>query len=162
MLSSKYGDTNYLKLDTILNLSSNLKQLVDSPTRLDPSQILEPIITILSKYYQTPLCLPPLDNDPSPSDHLIVFMKPIDSINNNPARKTKSLTFRPLPRSGINAMGKWIVQETWDSVCKAVNAHEKSSNLQNILLKNLNQQVLRNKQPVFTNESTGYKFIFCK
>ena len=99
LMSSKYksglhfilaGDTNELKLDSIINLSPNSKQVVNSPTR--GTKILDPIITTLSKFYQPPVCLPPLDNDPdkdgSPSDHKIVFMKPIDSINNNPGRKT--------------------------------------------------------------------------
>ena len=129
LLNSKYqsglffilaGDTNELKLDSILNLSPNLKQVVDSPTRLNPDQILDPIITNLSKYYQTPVVLPPLDNDPdkdgSPSDHLMPFMKPIDSINNNPARIKKAVTFRPLPKSGIESMGKWMVTEKWECV----------------------------------------------
>ena len=119
LLNSKYqsglffilaGDTNELKLDSILNLSPTLKQLVDSPTRLNPDQILDPIITNLSKYYQTPVCLPPLDNDPdkdgSPSDHLIVYMKPIDSMNNNPAWKKVAVKFRPLTDSGIRLMGQ--------------------------------------------------------
>jgi hypothetical protein len=87
LLNSKYqsglffilaGDTNELKLDSILNLSPNLKQLVSTPTRLDPDRILDPIITDLSKYYQNPICLPPLDNDPDkdgvPSDHLMPYM----------------------------------------------------------------------------------------
>ena len=75
------GDTNDLKLDPILDLSPNLKQLVTQPTRLNPPRILDPIITTLSKFYQTPECLPPLDPDPvsngSPADHLMVLMKPI-------------------------------------------------------------------------------------
>ena len=88
------GDTNDLKLNSILNLSPNFKQLVLSPTRMNPPKMLDPIITTLSKYYQTPLCIPPLDNDPakdgSPADHLIVYMKPVDSFNNNPARKKQN------------------------------------------------------------------------
>ena len=108
-LSSKYQsglyflmarDTNELKLDSILSLSPNLKQVVESPTRLNPPRILDPIITSLSIYYQKPICLPPLDNDPdkdgSPSDHLIVYMKPIDSMNNNPARKKVAVKFQGL------------------------------------------------------------------
>ena len=108
MLCSKYqsglhfilaGDTNDLKLDSIMYLSPKFKQVVSSPTRMNPPQILDPIITTLAAFYQTPICLPPLDNDPdkngSPSDHLIVYMKPIDSINNNPA-KIKKRTQAPL------------------------------------------------------------------
>ena len=83
--------------------------MVNSPTRQNPDQILDPIITNLSKYYQTPVCLPPLDNDPdktgSPSDHLMPFIKPVDSLTNNPSRQKKSVTFRPLPKAGIDKMG---------------------------------------------------------
>ena len=58
------------------------------------------------------------------------FMKPIDCINNNPARIKKVVTFRPLPKSGIADMGKWIVTEKWDCVTTAESAHEKASALQ--------------------------------
>ena len=62
------GDTNDLKLDSILNLSPNFKQLVDSPTRMNPPRILDPIITTLSVFYQKPICLPPLDPDPDKNE----------------------------------------------------------------------------------------------
>ena len=136
MLCSKYqsglhfilaGDTNDLKLDSILNLSPNLKQIVTSATQ--DTRILDPIITTLAKYYQSPVCLPPLDNDPDkngvPSDHKIVFMKAVDAINNNPARTKKAVKFWPLPESGIRDMGNWIVNYNWDPVMKAETAHEK-------------------------------------
>ena len=63
MLNSKYqdglhfilsGNTNDLKLDTILSLSPNMKQVVNCPTR--NTKILDPIITTLSKYFQSPVC----------------------------------------------------------------------------------------------------------
>ena len=69
-LSTKYqkglywviaGDTNDLKLDAILNLSPKFKSVVITPTRLNPDKILDNIITDLSSWYQTPVCLPPLD-----------------------------------------------------------------------------------------------------
>ena len=164
LLCSKYqnglyfilaGDTNELKLNSILNLSPNFKQCVSCPTRLDPPKILDPVITTLSKYYQEPVCLPPLDNDPDkdgkPADHLIVYMKPIDSLNNNPARRRKSVTFRPLPNSGIEAMGRWIVTEKWESVTEAVTANDKARNLQNLLLEKLNE-FLPMKNVQFTSE----------
>ena len=46
------GDSNKLKLEPILSLSPNFKQVVSSPTRMDPPKIPDPIITTLSKYYQ--------------------------------------------------------------------------------------------------------------
>ena len=71
-LSTKYGkglywmlagDTNDLKLDQILSLSPNLKSLVKKPTRLNPDNILDNIISDMGKWYQSPECLPPLDAD---------------------------------------------------------------------------------------------------
>ena len=53
---------------------------------MNPPAILDPVIMNLSQYYQNPLCLEPLDADPDKkgvkSDHRIVFVKPISSINN--------------------------------------------------------------------------------
>ena len=55
--------------------------------------MLDPLLTALSKFYQAPVGLPPLHPDPdkygAPSDHMIVYMKPINSFNNNPVRKVK-------------------------------------------------------------------------
>ena len=74
LLCSKYtdglffilaGDTNDLKLDPILNLSPNMKQVVSEFTRMNPPAMLDPILTTLSKFYQSLICLPPLDHDPS-------------------------------------------------------------------------------------------------
>ena len=77
-----------MKLDTVLNLDKRMKQIVQSPTRLNPPAILDPIITTLGSYYQIPVCLPPLDAEDgeSQSDHLTVVAEPISVINNKPAR----------------------------------------------------------------------------
>ena len=162
MLSAKYqsglhfilaGDTNDLKLDSILSLSPSLKQVVTSGTR--NGVILDPIITTLSGYYQSPVCLPPLDNDPDkngvPSDHMIVFMKPIDAINNNPARSIKVVTFRPLPESGVREMGNWIVSHDWGKIYRANTAHEKAEILQKTLLQKMDY-FLPEKTVKFTSE----------
>ena len=99
LLTAKYGDglhfilcadANHLDLSPILKLSQSMKQLVVTPTRMNPPSILDPIITTLGAWYQTPICLPALDADPGtggePSDHLIPLMRPINMINNKPAR----------------------------------------------------------------------------
>ena len=121
LLSTKYqkglhfiiaGDTNDLNLTPITNLSPNLHQIVRTPTRVDPvtgvEPILDPIITTLTPYYQTPQCLPPLDSDPEnngkPSDHRIVVVRPITSINNQCARSLRTIKSRPITESGITNM----------------------------------------------------------
>ena len=98
------GDTDDLKLDNILNLSANMQQHV-----LDPPAMLDPIMSTLGCYYQQPVCLPPLDADPdsngSPSDHLIVVMRPVDSVNNKPGRIIREVKVRPLTDSGLKNSG---------------------------------------------------------
>ena len=58
------GDSNDLKLDSILSLSPKMCQIVRKWTRFNPPAILDPVITTLSNYYQEPECLDPLDSDP--------------------------------------------------------------------------------------------------
>ena len=53
------GDTNDLKLDSILSLDSRFVQVVQKWTRIDPPAILDPVIMTLSKFYQEPVCLDP-------------------------------------------------------------------------------------------------------
>ena len=71
ILSTKYdrglhfvlaGDTNDLKLDSILSLSPSLVQIVQNWTRMDPPAMLDPIIMTLSHLYQKPVCLDPFQN----------------------------------------------------------------------------------------------------
>ena len=146
IISAKYGhgthfilagDTNRLNLNPILNLSSSFKQVVSIPTRRNPDAILDTIVTTLAEYYEQPKTLPPLDNDSTkvgkPSDHLTVHMKPLSSFVQR-TKHVKSVTFRPLTESGLEMFGNWIVTQNWDSVTKAITAHEKAEILQNMLM----------------------------
>ena len=111
------GDTNDLKLEAILQLSTHMKQVVSDFTRMNPPRILDPIITTLSQYYQKPMVLPPLDPDPDkdgkPSDHKIVKMKPINTIDNISARTKRQVTFRPISESGLDQLTKWAEKQNW-------------------------------------------------
>ena len=146
-LSSKYpkglhwiicGDTNDLKLDPILHLNKNLRQVVQDPTRLSPPRILDPIITTLSGYYQKPKCLKPLDADLAtkgkPSDHLMVVMEPVSVLNNESTRTRKEIIYRPFKEEYLQQMWEWIRNEKWDAVSHEGSAHKKASVLQQILL----------------------------
>ena len=112
ILSTKYGrglhfalagDSNDLKLDSILSLDSRFVQMVKKWTRMDPPALLDPIITSLSCYYQEPMCLEPLDADPDKngvkSDHRIVVARPITIINNKCVRNTRKVKVQPFPEN---------------------------------------------------------------
>ena len=120
-----------------------MKSVVLSPTRLNPDRILDNIITDMSKWYQTPKCLPPLDADPGsggkPSDHLTVIMEPISVINNKPARTTREVEVRPLKQSGILLFEEWLNKQTWEEVSNAKTVDEKSEILQNMLLNKVDE-----------------------
>ena len=135
------GDTNDLKLDSILSLDPNLVQVVKKWTRMDPPAILDPVIMTLSKYYQEPLCLEPLDSDPDKngvkSDHRIVLCRPINTINNKCIRNIREVKVRPFPQSGIDKLREWFIDETWDQVYSAESAHEKARIFQKILVDKL-------------------------
>ena len=137
------GDTNDLKLDSILSLSPNFRQIVKDWTRLDPPAILDPIITTLHSYYQVPLCLPPLDSDAdkngTESDHRIVVSRPINVINNRCGREIKKIKVRPLPQSGMEKMKQWFIDQTWEEVFKEESAHRKAEVFQNMLIKVLEE-----------------------
>ena len=135
------GDTNRLNLKPILNLSPRFKQVVKVPTRLNPDAILDPIITTLSEFYQEPVTKPPIQNDADksgkPSDHLVVLMEPISSQLNCPRRQYRTVTFRPLPGSGIEAMEKWLSKETWIGLYSISDVDKKAEFFQNTLLEKL-------------------------
>ena len=162
------GDTNDLKLDPILHLSSSLKRVVTKPTRLNPDRILDNIITDLSKWYQIPECLPPLGADPGsggkPSDHLIVIMEPISTINNKSARTTRMITVRPMKQSGIDLFGQWLNNQTWEEVLKAETVDEKAELLQTILMEKVDEflplkkrKISSDDQPFYTEEMKRLK-----
>ena len=73
------GDTNDLKLNSILNLSHILVQVVTKPTRIDPTTrkeaIIDPVMMTLSQYYQEPLCLDPLGPDPDKDGKMVKMVR---------------------------------------------------------------------------------------
>ena len=117
--------------------------MVRNPTRLNPDRILDNKVTDMSKWYQSPECLPPLDADlgsgGKPSDHLIVVMESISEINNKTARVQREVTIRPLKQSGIDLFGHWIKNEKWEEVMKAETVDKKSELFQNLLLSKCNE-----------------------
>ena len=171
-LSTKYGkglhfiiagDTNDLKLQNILNLSPNMRQLVQGVTRLDPPAMLDPVISTLGNLYQEPVCLPPLDADPdsngSPSDHLIVVMRPVNTVNNKPGRKFREVKVRPLLSSGLSKFEAWIKKQNWSEILNAKSVDTKAETLHNMVLDKLDEfcpekniKISSDDQPWFTEQ----------
>ena len=136
------GDTNELKLDAILNLTPHMHQAVQSPTRLNPPRLLDPILTTLSKFYQIPECQRPLDADPgtggAPSDHLCVKFSPLTVLKNKPARKKRKVKIRPMPESKYNNFEKWLKEQTWENVTNVETVDEQAEALQSMSLEAMN------------------------
>ena len=167
------GDTNDLKLDPILHINSNFTQVVQDPTRLNPPRILDPIITTLTGFYQIPQCLPPLDADSfkngKPSDHKMVVMEPVSTINNKPARTKRAIIYRPINEERLKQMRKWIENEDWKAVRQEKSAHIKAKVLQNILLSKYKEffpqkrrKVSNDDQPFFTERLSILKRRKCR
>ena len=154
------GDTNDLKLDNILNLSPNMRQLVQGVTRLDPPAMLDPIISTLGCYYQQPVCLPPLDADPdsngSPSDHLIVVMRPINTLNNKPGRNVREVKVRPLLDSGLAKFKQWIQEQDWTEVLNAESVDNKAEQLHNMVLDKLDEFCPEKTRKISSDDQPWY------
>ena len=87
--------------------------------------------------------LAPLDSDEDkqgkPSDHLVVLMYPIESQFGCPTRKSRLVTCRPLPQSGIDKMGSWIVRQSWQELYQCKDVNSKAELLQNLMKQKLDE-----------------------
>ena len=170
------GDTNRLPLSPILNLSPDLKQQVKVFTRLNPPAILDPIITTLSKWYQPPISMPPVDANPGegvPSDHLVVLMSPLVSELQSTPRVYRTVVTRPLNRAGFERFASWVENYEWKEIFESDDANQMANTFQTILLKNYEQcfptktiKVCNEDQPWISSElkqlNRKVKREFCK
>ena len=105
--------------------------------------MLDPVISTLGNLYQEPVCLPPLDADPdsngSPSDHLIVVMRPVNTVNNKPGRKFREVKVRPLLSSGLSKFEAWIKKQNWSEILNAKSVDRKAETLHNMVLDKLDE-----------------------
>ena len=152
------GDTNELKLDSILQLNPRMKQMVQGATRMDPPRLLDPILTTLGPFYQSPRILPPLASDPDkdgrPSDHWIPLMKPINMIENICSRTYTHITVRPINQTGMAGLRDWFEAQDWSKNIQLDSVDEKAELLMTQILgavdkylpkKNSSQNLIRNR-----------------
>ena len=133
------GDFNDHKPDLILQLSPQLRQIVQYATY--GTRTLDLLITDLHVLYHPPIGDPPLlPDDPNQavqSDHLgnLFLPRTAQGIKNN--RQYKTITVRPMKKAQIDALGKVLVNEKWHNVLNKPNVDEKldifSSSLQALL-----------------------------
>ena len=125
--------------------------------------MLDPVMSTLGRFYQQPVCLPPLNPDPDscgrPSDHFIVLMKPINALNNKSSRTHREIKVRPLPASGLKKFEHWIQNEDWADIMDEELVDKKTEILQNIILTKLDEfcpekvrKISSDDQPFFTQE----------
>ena len=114
------GDKNELKLGPITLLSPMMNQIVLKPTRQNPPRILDPILTTISNFYQTPEILAPLDDDPdkngTPSDHNIVVFEQIFFIKTTCAREKRKIIVRPMPQNKLEELKEHFKCENWQKL----------------------------------------------
>ena len=112
--------------------------------------MLDPIITTMGRWYQTPVCLAPVEADPGTggksSDHLIPTMRPVDMINNQPARSYRRITVRPLPESGLLKLEQALREQSWQSVLEAETSDEKADAFKKVAMEMVNQAVSNLKE----------------
>ena len=158
------GDLNRLRIGPILNLSPNLRQVVQIPTRTNPDAILDKIITNLHMFFSEPTTLEPLDNDEmnngKPSDHLTVIWKPLT--NNSPIEPKlyKTIKFRPFPDPGIREMAQWVQAQTWQDFYQLSCANAKVDKFETMLMQKINSifpekniRVNKNTKPWMNSQS---------
>ena len=160
------GDTNDPKLDSILALNANLKQVVKTTTKLNPPRMLDSIITTLSSLYQLPQILPALAADPDkngkPSDHLMVLMPALTSLNNKPARTNKEVAFRPISKEGLQSMENWIETEDWSSIKSENSANRKIYSKFYEFFSQKIRKILSDDEPYFTEKLASLKRKKCR
>ena len=128
------GDSNCLTLDPIVNLSSQLKQIVDKPTR--GNAILEPVITDLHSFYQKPIIEAPLQSDTEngeESDHKIVLVKPLNNIENKVVIEKKTIEVRHFSEENFATMGRLLGELGWSFLTESVHIDIKMKHFQDSL-----------------------------
>ena len=117
--------------------------MVQGPTRMDPPRMLDPILTTLGCYYQSPVILPPLDCDPDkegrPSDHWIPVMRPINQIDNRCSRTYKEIIVRPIHQSGMALLTDWFEGQDWFTNIQCDSVDMKADRLMSQILGAVNK-----------------------
>ena len=73
-------------------------------------------------------------------------MKPLNSINNKPARVFKEVTVRPLTTSGLEKFRVWIQSQDWADIINLKSVDDKADALHSMVLSRLDEFCPEKKQ----------------
>ena len=101
----------------------------------------------IPQMYNSPIIIPPVpcDNpaDGLPSDHWVPVCYPHTSRHQAPLRRSRKVTYRPLPAEGVTEFGKWITCESFEKITSAGSGGTHSTTkvhlFQNMLLNKLQE-----------------------
>ena len=134
------ADKNYMDIRPLLNCGLRLRQCVDKPTR--QGVILDVIIMTTFAYFNSPIIVPPIQpDDPTkgkPSDHSVPVCVPHTDRYTPPNRNYRTITYRPLPESGLRMFGEWIVTEGWEGVKGDLPPDQQTEIFENMIQQKLN------------------------
>ena len=127
------GDRNDLSIERLLSVDSTLRQIVKYPTH--GRKVLDVVLTNIWRFYNDPVIVSPVAvDDPSkgvPSDHLGVFVEPVQNADILPARSKKIISFRPKPESRIRDFVMDICQMSWSFMSPTSSSTELTDAFQN-------------------------------
>ena len=172
MMSSKFtnglyflicGDSNCLRLDPILNLSAQLKQIVDKPTR--GNAILDPVITDLHPFYQKPLIEAPLQSDTEngeDSDHKIVLVKPLNNIENKIVIDKKTVEVRNYSEKNFASMDTALGEVDWAFLSQCLSVDIKMKQFQDSLFNIFETSFPPKKKTLLSRNEPYYNDVLLK
>ena len=112
------GDRNDWNVSPVLAAIPHLLNLQQLPTLNGKN--LDIFLSNMGAFYSTPVIVAPVQpDDPArgkPGDHSVPVIYPLNTKTLKQTKEYRLRTSRPLPESGINAFGRLIIYEEWETV----------------------------------------------
>jgi 2-oxoglutarate dehydrogenase complex dehydrogenase (E1) component-like enzyme len=83
-------------------------------------------------------------------------MRPVDMVNNQPARSYRRITVRPLPESGLIKLEQALREQSWQEVLEAESADEKADAFQKVAMEMVNQAVPEKVRRIASDDQDWY------
>ena len=157
------GDCNDLRIDPILGLCPQFKQIVDKPTR--GNAILDPVITDLHSFYQNPLIEAPLQSDTEngeESDHKMVLVKPLNNIENKIVIEKKTVEVRNYSEENFATMGRLLDELNWEFLTESIHIYIKMNHFQDSLFHIFDTSFPLRKKTFLTQNEPYYSDVLLR